>query len=187
MKSKYYLIMLLAFVNCFTASVQGLDASPAGVMISHGHPKGGWMFSYSCMNMMMQNNLSGTLNIPDDEIIAHDYSMSPQKMNMYVLMAMYGRTGRLSAMVMVNYKEQTMDMTAYSATIHMYGGSMDMSSTSHSHLTSGLSDEKLWALSRLLIGKNSSLAASLGFSFPTGEFKIETGEHEPLKTNTMPT
>lgn len=180
MKSKCFLIMLVAFVKCFTAPAQGLDASPAGVMISHGHPKGGWMFSYTYMNMMMKNNLSGTSNISDEEIFAKDYSMSPQKMNMnmHMFMVMYGITGRLSAMIMANYNEQQMDMTAYSASMHMHGGTMDMSSsTSHSHQTSGLGDVKLWALYKVRNGEGSSLVASLGFSFPTGDYKIEAGEH----------
>lgn len=183
MKSRYYLIMLLAFVKCFTASAQGLDASPAGVMISHGHPKDGWMFSYTYMNMMMKNNLSGTSKISEDEIFAQDYSMSPQKMNMnmHMLMAMYGVTGRLSVMVMVNYNEQKMDMTAYSASMHTHGGSMNMSSTSHLHHTSGLGDVKLWGLYKLHNGEGSSWVASLGFSFPTGDYKIEAGEHATLE------
>lgn len=175
-------------MQCNGVLAQGLDASPAGIMISHGHPKGGWMVTYSYMNMLMKNNLSGTQNISDDEIFSKDYVMSAQKMNMdmHMLMGMYGLTGRVSLMLMVSYTSNSMDMLAYSPAMHMHGGMMDMGTLEHTHETSGLNDTKLWALVKLLNGEGSSLVFSAGINFPTGDFQISAGEHAIIEGEHQP-
>ncbi len=178
MKFSYYLIMVMVFVCNYWAPAQIIDQSPAGVMISHSHPKGGFMLSYSYMNMVMKDNLTGTQEISDEDIFEKDYSMSPQKMtmNMHMLMGMYGVSGRLTIMTMVNYLSQQMDMISYSSA-HMHNGMTGSASTSHVHKTSGLGDIRVLGLYKLYNGVGSSLVASLGISLPTGDFKIEAGEH----------
>ncbi len=176
---KYIICFMLMFtIGMGKSHCQSIDASPAGVMISHGHPKGGFMLSYSYMNMKMGENLSGSDKISDEEIFKRDYSMSPQDMtmNMHMLMAMYGITGKLSVMGMINYSDQEMDMISYS-TGHVHNGSTGMHTTSHSHHSSGFGDIKLWGLYKLYNGVGSSLVANLGISLPTGDYKIPAGQH----------
>lgn len=177
MKSLYFVLVLMIFLHNTQVFSQGIDASPAGIMISHGHPKGGWMVSYTFMNMMMNGNLSGTEKVSDDEIFINDYSMSPQKMqmDMHMLMAMYGLTGRLSFMLMASYSDYRMDMKSYAAG-HVHGGS-GAPSLNHTHHTSGVGDTKLWALYKLVNGEGSSLVLSAGLNLPSGNYKIPAGEH----------
>lgn len=177
MKSQY-LILLVAFTCWLKADAQVMDAAPAGIMISHAHPKGGFMISYSYMNMMMEENLSGTRKVSDNEIFQKNYSMSPEKMkmDMHMLMLMYGLTGRLSFMLMANYNIYKMDMKSYSAG-HVHAGSTATPSLFHTHESSGLGDVKFWMLYKLLNGENSSLVFSVGVNLPTGDTHIAAGEH----------
>jgi hypothetical protein len=159
------------------AIAQPVDRSPAGIMISHSHPRGGSMLAYTYMGMRMKGNLSGSDRITDDEIFRRDYSMSPQEMNMdmHMIMAMYGVTGRLSFMAMFGYTGNSMDMTSY-ASGHSHG-SGNSGSALHSHESSGMSDTKLWGLYKLYNGIGSSVLASMGISLPTGNFRVIAGEH----------
>src|SRR4051794_291871 len=113
MRLRYFLTMLIALIltKCIPACCQGLDAGPAGVMVSHGHPKGGWMVSYTYENVMMKHNLAGTENVTDDAVF-NDYIFSTQsmRMDMHMLMGMYGLSARLSFMLMTNYTVTSMDL-----------------------------------------------------------------------------
>ncbi len=102
MNSKYYILGLLVLIGLQHGFGQGF-ASPAGVMISHAHAKGGFMLTYTYMDMMMEDNQSGTEQI-NDEQVWNDYLFSPQHMHMgmHQLMGMYGVSDRLSLMAMAH-------------------------------------------------------------------------------------
>ncbi|MBP9924104.1 MAG: hypothetical protein KBF92_09760, partial [Bacteroidia bacterium] len=111
MKILFFTIILFLLGNK-ASNAQQQDASPAGVMISHAHPKGGWMFNYSFMHMNMGGNFKGNEKISNEEIF-NSYLMAgtSMKMDMHMLMAMHGITGRFTIMVMANYVSNSMDMT----------------------------------------------------------------------------
>lgn len=182
MRSKCYLIILLTFIEPLIFKCQGQDNSPAGVMISHSHPKGGWMLSYSFMQMKMKGNLQGSTRVSDENVFV-DYLMSPQsmRMDMHMIMLMYGLTGRLSLMAMGTYTNSTMDMNMLPGVMHMHGGSMEMSanSTNMSMSSSGFGDTKLWSIYKLFNGESSSWVASLGVSIPTGSISVDGG-NDPM-------
>jgi hypothetical protein len=179
MNMKNYFVLILLISANLTSSGQNIDASPVGIMISHSHPKGGWMASYSYMNMEMKDNLAGDHVITKDDIFFKNYNMAPEKMRMqmHMLMLMYGITGRLSVMAMASYNDNSMNMESYAAG-HVHGGSTDVTpGVFHSHHSSGLSDIKLWALYKLFNGENSSVVLSAGINIPTGSIDIAKGEH----------
>jgi len=151
-------------------------------MISHGHPKGGWMLSYSFMHMKMKDNLMGSTKVSDEKVFV-DYLMSPQsmRMDMHMIMFMYGLTGRLSLMAMGSYINSSMDMNMLPGTMHMHGGSMEMASnsTNMNMTSSGFGDTKLWSIYKLLNGESSSLVISLGVNMPTGSISVDGG-NDPM-------
>lgn len=176
------LIIVLLGINHLSLTGQSTDASPAGIIISHSHPIGGWMLSYNYMRMDMRHNFSRTHRV-SDESIWNDYLFSPQDMNMdmHMLMAMHGITGRFSVMVMANYLSSNMTLQALPGSgipHHHSDGSISLSYiTSHSHKTSGLGDFKLWAIYKVLNGQGSSLVVSAGLNIPSGKIDIEANEH----------
>lgn len=170
-----YIPLLLFGIN---SKAQEQDISPAGVMISHAHPKGGWMVNYSYMHMEMGDNYNGTTKISDSDIF-NSYLMagSKMKMDMHMLMAMYGVSGRFTVMAMTNYISNSMSMNMYPGASHIHNhtgsdnsqpqGTMEMN-------TSGLGDSKVIGIYKILNGENSSLVGSLGLNIPTGNYKIST-------------
>ncbi len=161
--------------ECFCS----IDPTPSGVMISHVHEKGQWMFSYRYMSMNMGNMLSGTEKVSDDRIFS-DYLMSSgnMHMNMHMLMAMYGLSNRLTLMGMLNYNNSTMEMKMLSGTSHTHNGvsSDEMDNTVNA---AGIGDLKIHALYGLINGNRHHLLLSVGFNIPTGKINLEG------KTNTM--
>ncbi|MGZ3867317.1 MAG: transporter [Bacteroidia bacterium] len=146
--------------------------APAGIMTDHVHPKGefglayGWMFSES------KGNMQGTKNLSDDEIYYNKgYMMAPHlmRMHMLMLMPMYGITNRLTAMAMVMYNVNKMNMRMMSME-NMQGMAMDAySDMPTSSRSSGLGDTKLYLLYNLLNDCIHRLVLSGGVSIPTGK------------------
>ncbi len=140
----------------------GTDPSPAGVMISHVHDKNEWMISYRYMNMGMNGVLKGSSTVSTDEIKSL-YTAIPQdmRMNMHMLMAMYGVTDRLTVMGMFHYNTAWMQM------------SMRMGNSFHRHnmQTSGLGDTKITALYAIVKETQQQLLLSLGLNLPTGSIQ----------------
>ncbi|HQW23192.1 MAG TPA: transporter [Bacteroidia bacterium] len=175
MKILFFTIILFLLGNK-ASNAQQQDASPAGVMISHAHPKGGWMFNYSFMHMNMGGNFKGNEKISNEEIF-NSYLMAgtSMKMDMHMLMAMHGITGRFTIMVMANYVSNSMDMTMYEGAVgaHNHSGS-DVAQPQENMTmnTSGISDTKIHGIYKLMNGEKSSLVASLGVNVPTGNYKI---------------
>lgn len=146
----------------------GDDPTPAGVMISHAHAKNEWMLSYRYMNMGMNGVMKGNHYIADSEVLSQ-YTALPEtmRMNMHMLMLMFGITDRLTVMSMLHYNTAWMKM------------SMRMGNTFHSHTmkTAGTGDVKLNAIYAILKQHNHQLLLSIGASLPVGStgFKGKAG------------
>lgn len=156
--------------------------APAGVMTDHIHPKGQWMFSYSYMSMYMSGNKKGSNAISDSEILYQStrdpqYQLSPQsmRMDMHMLMAMYGITSKWTLMAMLNYVKMDMTMKMNNAgmlSMMMANPNMVMTGTDADFLmkmsTSGISDTKISALYSIKDRLKYRLVGSIGLSLPTG-------------------
>ncbi len=158
------------------------DYSPAGVMVGMRHLKGMWMFSYNYMNMQMQNNISGTSKVTDETIL-NNYLMSPvsMKMDMHMLMGMYGLSDRITLMAMLNYNSFDMKMNMLSAS-HSHtpaGGHNHSAAPSTEGLNlmemeskaSGIGDAQLYALWSFFVRRGTILMASGGINIPVGSIR----------------
>ncbi len=164
--------------TCDTMTVCGCasnDPTPVGVMISHVHAKNEWMISYKYMNMGMNGIISGTAPIDNATVFEkYLYSSDKMRMDMHMLMLMYGITNKISSMVMLNYNVSTMNMNAFTASVHNHSGTghSDMNSA-HTMKTSGISDIKLYMLYGLIKETNYQLLLSTGFNIPVGSINIK--------------
>lgn len=180
------LILLFSMESSFASKRDSIlcscnrdDYSPAGVMVGMRHLKGMWMFSYNYMNMQMQHNLSGTSSV-DDETILNNYLMSPisMRMDMHMLMGMYGLSDRVTLMAMLNYNSLDMKMNMLSSSHsqtssggHNHSGNSSSEGLSLMEMeskTSGMADTKLYALWSFYVRRGTVLMASGGISIPTG-------------------
>ena len=89
------------------------EPGDADDQMGHGHGKGMWMFEYEFMGMHMEGLLDGTDSVNSRDISGalpgtppvkdptKDYMMSPteMRMNMHMLMLMYGLSEKFSIMV----------------------------------------------------------------------------------------
>jgi len=154
------------------------DLSPAGIVLGHEHPKGVWKISYSYMSMMMDGNLSGTKKA-DDNFVFNNYIMSPQnmRMDMHMVMAMYGLTNRLSLMAMFNYNAFSMNMNILPGTTMIMNGAVMTTTADNSNVisskTSGLGDTKLYAEYSLLKHNVQHLLLYGGVNLPTGNIQMK--------------
>ena len=89
-----------------------------GEDIYHNHPAGMWMFNLKTMHMSMEGLRDGTTDVSKNDVGNNrglkydDYMMIPtsMRMDMQMLMAMYGINDRVTVMGMANYVETKMDM-----------------------------------------------------------------------------
>ncbi len=145
-------------------------ALPAGLLLSHVHRKGEWMFSYRFMNMNMDGIHSGFSAISKNDVY-NQYLMAPKSMqsNMHMLMAMYGVSNRFTLMLMGSYNTNTMEMSMFpSDGMNMPGMTVSSDDPSGTTVSSGLGDIKIHALYNLLSSSNHQLIASAGINIPTG-------------------
>jgi hypothetical protein len=173
---------------CTDKCMCSTDPTPAGVMISHVHEKNEWMFSYRYMNMGMNGLLTGTKSISNDDVFVY-YLMSPEKMrmDMHMLMGMYGVTDRLTAMVMLNYGVNSMTMSMLPTDDHSMMNMPGMDHSANNMMdtmkTSGLGDIKLHALYGLIKSENHQLLLSTGVSFPLGNINLKGIETDMMYPN----
>ncbi|MDX2319378.1 MAG: transporter [Moritella sp.] len=137
-----------------------MQMAPAGIMKSHNHKKGGFMFSYGFMSMGMEGIKNGTDKASTQDVLADSYSMAPSEMSMkmHMLGAMYGMTDDLTLAVMTGYasKEMTMLMP------------MMMAMMEHDGESSGITDTEVSIVDGLNRYGLDNLVISYGFSLPTG-------------------
>lgn len=163
----------------------GTDPTPAGVMGSHLHMKGEWMFSYRFMNMQMSGIQNEKSSITASEVLV-DYLTAPStmKMNMHMLMAMYGVSDKLTLMGMIDYLQNDMVMKmlevdeSLHAGMHMgtLGNEMQMKSN-------GVGDIKISALYGLFSKESSQLIFSAGLNFPTGTIQFSGDQFDMMYKN----
>lgn len=166
------------------------DLNPSGIMFGHLHSKGTWMLSYRDMNMQMENIQIGTKKIADD-IVYQNYIMSPKamKMDMHMLMAMYGITEKLSVMVMLNYNQFSMNMKMLPGTMQMNMNGMIMANQNVSIMnynTSGLSDSKIYTMYTLLNKANQQFILSGGINIPFGSIDLKGDSKSMLPGYQLP-
>ena len=178
----FFQSVLLFSQTCDSAAAKCVcatdDLSPSGIMLGHEHPKGAWKFSYRYISMFMGGNLSGTQKV-DDNFVFNKYLMSPKnmRMDMHMLMAMYGITNRLSVMVMLNYNTMSMNMNMFPGmTMQMNGSTMVMTSNTSTIMnskTSGLGDTKLYAVYSVISRNVHHILLNAGLSIPTGSIQMK--------------
>lgn len=142
-----------------------------GDQIYHTHPAGMWMFNYKFMHMDMNGLRDGTTNVSQESVgfmrgKPYNYMMIPtdMTMDMYMFMAMYGITDRLTVMAMANYLSMNMSML-------MDMGPMSMKPVKEEPpmTVNGFGDTEL----RVMYKINKYLVGSLGLIFPTGNIDEE--------------
>ena len=189
MKPTYYIWVILLLLKSAVTSGQTCDSmsvcdcatkdlSPSGIMLGHEHGKGTWKFSYRYMNTISENNLSGTEKVTDNYVF-NNYIMSPKnmRMDMHMVMAMYGITNKFSVMAMFNYNVMSMNMNMLpgTMTMHMDGGTMIMAPSTSNTMqsrSSGLGDTKLYLVYTLLNHNEHHILLSEGFNIPTGSIHV---------------
>ena len=122
-----------------------MDPTPSGVMLSHIHKKKQWMLSYRYMTMEMGSMQDGTEKVADSYVF-QDYLMTSNKMkmDMHMLMAMYGLSEKLTLMAMFNYNILSMKMQMLpGSTHHMNGMDMSADATDMNMKTTGISLTRL--------------------------------------------
>ena len=134
------------------------SAAQASEHVHHAHGAGQWMFEYRYMRMDMEDLLDGSDSVSVKDVIGTmmapgQYMMAPTEMtmSMHMFMAMYGFSDKLSAMVMLNYLDNEMDM------VNRMGVASSMD-------TSGVGDTQVGAMYNM---KNGWVGA-LSLSIPTG-------------------
>ncbi len=142
----------------------GTDLTPAGVMISHVHPKNEWMISYRYMDMRMSGVLEGNSALNESEVLkAYTASPTSMQMKMHMLMAMYGISDKLTLMAMLNYNSNYMEMTM----------PLGKSLHHHSMSSSGLGDTRLYGLYALVKKPTEQFILSMGVNLPTGSIQAK--------------
>jgi hypothetical protein len=174
------LLVVFSFL-AFTAqsqvcdSLQGsccttMDRSPAGIMVGHPHPGGGWMVSYRFMFMDMKGLLDQGKKVGNEQVF-NTYFMAPttMQMQMHMLMVMYGISPSFTIMAMANYQAQSMDMDMFSMGTHNHADMIGQVDHLGMHAgTSGFSDTKLMLVYKALDRIEHRILTSLGLSLPTG-------------------
>ncbi|MEM9445344.1 MAG: transporter [Verrucomicrobiota bacterium] len=136
--------------------------APIGVMGSHIHEKGEWMFSYRYMTMSMEQNYDGTDVVGSQSFISapgagQRYVIAPTSMQtqMHVFGGMVGVTDQLTLSIMVPYLIKDMSH------IRFDGVTFD----THSE---GIGDLKLGGMYKLFDQNHQTLHVNFGLSVPTG-------------------
>ncbi|MGX1930923.1 nitrous oxide reductase accessory protein NosL [Flagellimonas sp. 2504JD4-2] len=140
--------------------------APSGIMGDHLHPKGGFMVSIRYMNMAMTGNREGSNGVSDEDIYQR-FMVAPQEMTMqmYMVGAMYGISDNLTVMLMQNFVQNDMDLTA-----RMIMNNMPMLNN-FSTSSSGLGDLKLGVLYGLVSSEKLSFHINSKINIPLGDIK----------------
>jgi hypothetical protein len=151
------------------------DPTPAGIMISHVHEKAQWMLSYRYMQMNMGGVLSGTQTSTKSDVF-NNYIMYPNamRMDMHMLMGMYGITNRLTVMAMAQYISNNMTMDMFTKNGHVHGSTATENATiTHAMSTAGIGDMQIHLLYGLILQPNHQFLLSAGASIPSGNIQIK--------------
>lgn len=138
--------------------------------LHHTHPRGQWMLGYSNMHMEMDGNRDGTSNQSEADIFNAGFMIAPTEMSMHMHMfeAMYGVTDNLTVMVMLPYKEITMD--------HINAAGATFTTES-----SGVGDLSITGLYTLFQRADHRFHLTAGLHVPTGS--VDEKDVTPLGPN----
>ncbi len=184
---RYIILVLLLLLNlevfaethpdsssCSAGYGCSIDPSPAGIMASHVHEKNQWMLSYRYMHTDFEGLVSGREQISNEEVF-NTYLMSENvmRMDMHMLMAMYGLNDRLTIMGMTGFSVMSMEMQELAvASGHHHMDGMEESGKSAMH-SSGLTDTRLSLLYGMLRKEHHHLLVSAGVNIPTGSIQLK--------------
>ncbi len=194
--------LLLAF-TCLPLQAHQFDAkradghAPISVMGDHTHAEGEMMVSYRFMQMQMEGLQDNKQELSLDEFLASDNCSGPagcsyadeMTMDMHMFGFMYAPSNATTLVAMLNYLENSMDMTmkmgnmgtmnamtgmsAMNAMPSMEG--MNMAQPMKMKMkSSGLGDTKLGALHNIYQSENAKLHLNLMVSLPTGSIDEES-------------
>lgn len=189
----YWGVLILLFISITTPAqtcdsiticeCAASDLSPAGQMLGHEHPKGVWKASYRLMNMNMGGLISGSQTVSENNVL-NNYMMSPSsmRMDMHMVMAMYGFTDRFSLMLMFNYNSFDMQMNmSLNPTIgHTHSMPSDESTIAMQSKTAGLGDTKLYGSYVMFNSAINYFFLNGGLSIPTGSIKMKGNANDVM-------
>jgi hypothetical protein len=149
--------------------MMNMGSSPIGVMGTHAHMQGNWMFSYRFMRMDMDGNRDGSDRVSTNKVLK-DYMVAPESMtmDMHMLDAMYGVNDDVTVMLMVPYLDAEMDHVTRTG-------------AKFTTRTNGIGDVKLSSLINLQKWKGGQLNLNAGISIPTGS--IDEKDDTPAGAN----
>ncbi|MEQ1913750.1 MAG: DUF3570 domain-containing protein [Sideroxydans sp.] len=149
---------------------------PAGVMFGHTLDKAGdMMVGYRFLFGSDRGNLlHGTTAVPDDQTLVDNgcpgaigcsFVPTTMQMNMHMLEMMYAPTDWLTLMLMPQFMDMGMKLRELDnpppVSGHNHGNS-------DGHVTAGIGDTGIYALTKLFDNSTHHLHLGLGFSAPTG-------------------
>ena len=142
--------------------------APIGVMGDHSHKKGEIMFSYRYMRMEMSGLRDAKHDISRSDAVSstgsYKFMNAPIKMhaNMHMFGSMYGISDQLTAMIMVPFLNNKMQ-------IRQRANDMKRFTVS----SRGIGDIKLSGIYSLKKNTNSKWLLNVGLSIPTGETNVK--------------
>lgn len=161
---------------------------PASIMGDHVHAKGKFMMSYNFVHMHMEGSRDGRRDLSTLDI-SGDYANNTgsgastlrvvpteMDMDMHMMSAMYGVTGRLTMMVMGSYQEKSMDMVTYAMM------NSDQELGRFTGRSQGFGDVKMAALYDLAPSNPYNVIGKIGVSLPVGSIDEETTMLTPMNT-----
>lgn len=131
--------------------------APISIMGDHMHQKGEWMLSFRTMQMEMEDNVDGSMNLSTSDVFSRGYMVTPTKMTMkmHMLGIMYAPSDKWTMMLMLPYQDLSMEHLMKSG--RRFNANVD-----------GLGDIKWTSLISLVENPMSHWHLNLGMSFPTG-------------------
>ena len=185
---------------------RAIEHAPIGVMGDHYHAKGELMISIRRMTMRMRDNVQGSTELSDSQIInqpnpfamgnmSTKLSVVPNEMDMRMTMLglMYAPSDRVTLMGMAMFEDKEMSLTTYQGQMPMMGGN-GMSSTSmamgemgaRSRVgefdtdSSGLSSISVSTLIRISSNENFRWHAQIGIENSVGENDVRGDVLTPM-------
>lgn len=160
----------------------------SGLLSSHQHQAGEWMFGVSYEQREFSGNYYGSTQINSEVLSAAGFSMyaSAMRMDMAMLHIMYAVSNKVTLVLMPHYMKMDMDMMPLADTMHgsMHNATASMTNSMMAHSAhgsmhnmsvSGWSDTVLGATVRLWDEAELLIQANLNVSAPTGSVQQKQG------------
>lgn len=151
--------------------------APIGVMGDHTHEAGEFMLSYRWMYMSMDGHRAGTDKLSSQQVYDRGFGVAAEEMEMQMHMigAMFAPSDWLTLMVMTNYIEKDMTMSA-DPHAHGHGSGHGGGHTgTFGHSSSGWGDTSVGALVKIFDNAGQRAHLNLMFTLPTAEVDKKDG------------